>query len=289
MADARPQRSRRPPIRFRLEDVVNEVINDSDSDYDPDNDSEHESTESDEEAVNNITVGDDTATDTDEGWTQNDVNPVIPLFSGQPGMKLDIMYDSSPLVYLDSFISEEMYEHFSQETNRYAEQCQASDDSGEHSRGRLWHATTATEIKRFIAVLFAMGLVNKPSYRDYWSSDPVLCSPFYGMVMSRDRFFLLLRYFHVNNNENTNRADKLRKCRYVIDNFQRQFRRAYYPERDVSIDETMVPWTGRLAWKQYIPNKPVKYGMKLYQLCESKTGYTYAFKVYTGNYTFFHT
>ena len=100
--------------------MVNEVI--YDSDYDPDNDSEHESTVPDEEAVNNITVGDDTATDTDEGWTQNDVNPVIPLFSGQPGMKLDIMYDSSPLVYLDSFISEEMYKHFSQETNRYAEQ-----------------------------------------------------------------------------------------------------------------------------------------------------------------------
>ena len=57
--------------------------------------------------------------------------------------------------------------------------CQESDDSGEHSRGRLWHATTATEIKRFIAVLFAMGLVNKPSYRDYWSPDPVLCSLFH--------------------------------------------------------------------------------------------------------------
>ena len=99
MADARPKRYRQQPIRFRLEHVVNEVIYDSDSDYDPNNDSEHESTVSDEEAVNNITVGDNTATDTDEGWTQTDGS-----FIFWSARYIDIMYDSSPLVYLDSYI-----------------------------------------------------------------------------------------------------------------------------------------------------------------------------------------
>ena len=44
----------------------------------------------------------------------------------------------------------------------------------------------------------------------------------------------------------------------------------------------MVPHTGRLSFKQYIKNKPVNWGIKLWVLCESKTGYIYRFQVYLG-------
>ena len=52
----------------------------------------------------------------------------------------------------------------------------------------------------------------------------------------------------------------------------------------MSIDEgmvTMVPWKGRLYFRQYLPNKPDKFGMKLYILCDSETGYMSLFDVYT--------
>lgn len=44
----------------------------------------------------------------------------------------------------------------------------------------------------------------------------------------------------------------------------------------------MVPWKGRLAFKQYIPNKPDRFGMKLFVLSESESGYVENFAVYTG-------
>ena len=44
----------------------------------------------------------------------------------------------------------------------------------------------------------------------------------------------------------------------------------------------MVPHKGRLSFKQYIKNKPVNWGIKLWVLCESKTGYIYRFQVYLG-------
>lgn len=47
------------------------------------------------------------------------------------------------------------------------------------------------------------------------------------------------------------------------------------------IDESMVPFRGRLSFKQYIPNKTHRYGVKLYKLC-TISGYTYNLKVYTG-------
>lgn len=47
------------------------------------------------------------------------------------------------------------------------------------------------------------------------------------------------------------------------------------------IDETMVPWRGRLLFRQYNPGKTAKYGVKLFKLC-STNGFTYALSVYSG-------
>ena len=40
------------------------------------------------------------------------------------------------------------------------------------------------------------------------------------------------------------------------------------------VDEGMVKFKGRLFFKQYMPKKPVKYGIKLWMAAHSKTGYT---------------
>nr|CAH7736850.1 unnamed protein product [Callosobruchus chinensis] len=42
----------------------------------------------------------------------------------------------------------------------------------------------------------------------------------------------------------------------------------YYPEKEPSIDESMVLWRGRLMFRQYIQGKRHKYGVKLYVLAE---------------------
>ena len=44
----------------------------------------------------------------------------------------------------------------------------------------------------------------------------------------------------------------------------------------------MVPHKGRLSYKQYIKSKPTKWGIKLWVLSESITGYIYKFQVYLG-------
>ena len=44
----------------------------------------------------------------------------------------------------------------------------------------------------------------------------------------------------------------------------------------------MLKFKGRLTFIQYMPRKPIKRGMKAFSLNESKTGYTCAWKLYTG-------
>ena len=100
--------------------------------------------------------------------------------------------------------------------------------------------------------------------------------------MSRNRFQMLLRFLHFANNETQN-EDRLFKIRFVLKHFNDCMRDHYYPGRDLSIDESMVLWRGRLRFKQqaYIKNKRHKYGTKLYELCEF-SGIVLKLQVYCG-------
>ena len=53
-------------------------------------------------------------------------------------------------------------------------------------------------------------------------------------------------------------------------------------ERNVSIDELLMLWKGRLGWRQYTPSKKARYGIKLYKLCESSSGYIWDYFAYIG-------
>ena len=44
----------------------------------------------------------------------------------------------------------------------------------------------------------------------------------------------------------------------------------------------MVKYKGRSSKKQYIPQKPVKQGFKIWMLADSATGYVLKFTVYEG-------
>ena len=47
----------------------------------------------------------------------------------------------------------------------------------------------------------------------------------------------------------------------------------------------MIPFKGRLAFKQRMPMKPVKNGMKPFSLCEARMGYSAVFLIYLGKET----
>lgn len=56
----------------------------------------------------------------------------------------------------------------------------------------------------------------------------------------------------------------------------------FVPREHISIDEALIRYFGRQGFKTYMANKPAKYGMKAYKLCDP-SGYTYKFDLYTGN------
>lgn len=67
-----------------------------------------------------------------------------------------------------------------------------------------------------------------------------------------------------------------------------RFQNSYKPGPRVVIDETMIPFRGRIFFRQYIPSKRHKYGLKIFRLCYTN-GYTWNFEIYCGkNDTYQH-
>ena len=120
-----------------------------------------------------------------------------------------------------------------------------------------------------------------PSIYDYWRNSKLYKTAIPPETISRNRFQLLLACIHFANNITIEADDRIGKIRPLAEKLNAIFQRAYIPAEDVVIDETLVPWRGRLVFRQFIPNEANKYGIKLFKLC-SVSGCTYSFEVYTG-------
>jgi hypothetical protein len=53
---------------------------------------------------------------------------------------------------------------------------------------------------------------------------------------------------------------------------------------NISVDESVPLWKGRLRWKQHIPSKQSGFGIKFYELCEHSSGHVCNLTVNTANY-----
>ena len=111
-------------------------------------------------------------------------------------------------------------------------------------------------------------------------------------IIKRDRFTLIVRFLHLNDNslyikKGEPGHDPLYKLRPFIESLFSNFQRHYILSKEVSIDETMIGFKGRLSFIQYMPKKPTKWGMKAYVLADARTGYMYNWYLYTGMHYIF--
>ena len=103
--------------------------------------------------------------------------------------------------------------------------------------------------------------------------------------MPRNRFEVISCFFHVvTPEEEANLAnDPLKKIRPLHGSIRTRCLEYYQPLRELSIDERMVKSKARTHFRQYIRNKPTKWGFKYWVLADP-TGYTVDFDLYCGQH-----
>ena len=133
-----------------------------------------------------------------------------------------------------------------------------------------------------------MGINNLPKIANYWSSDIFISNNGIKRTMTKNRFQEISQLFHLNNlSEEPARGeenfDRLYKCRPALTSTLRNAQRCYCPKKNISIDEGMIAFKGRLSFRHYLPAKPTKYGIKVWMVADASNRYVVNFSVYLGS------
>lgn len=146
-----------------------------------------------------------------------------------------------------------------------------------------WKDCTADEIQKVVGIILLMGLDKKPEMSMYWSKDPLYHCAYLSEPhsLSRDRFKQILTCLRFYSTADPAPRSSYSKIRPLLDFVKRTCQSNYMPAQQLSVDETLVMYKGRVQFRQYIPTKRSKYGIKIYCLCESSSGYLWNFEVHT--------
>nr|CAI5820341.1 unnamed protein product [Callosobruchus analis] len=166
-------------------------------------------------------------------------------------------------------------------TNIYIEQI--SDKFKNQSDTRI---TTCAEIRAFIGLLYLAGTDHgsRKNLDEFWAQDG-LGSELFIATMSQRRFRFLLRVIRFDDKRTRverSELDKLAPVREVFELFTENCKQSYAVREYVTLDEMLFAFRGRCSFRVYIPNKPKKYGIKVFATVDSRTFYTSHLEIYAG-------
>ncbi|XP_065642425.1 piggyBac transposable element-derived protein 4-like [Hydra vulgaris] len=147
----------------------------------------------------------------------------------------------------EAFVTDDLVDLIVEQSNLFAVQYRKNNIIKDRSRVQKWIPLVRNDIRLYIAFILYRGILWKPTHAMYFSTNPLFDTPLIRKVLSFDRFCLIEKFLH------------------IVDN-----------------NESQLLWKSHLSWKQYIPSKRSRFGMKSFALCESATGYIWNCFLYTG-------
>ncbi|KAJ8399418.1 hypothetical protein AAFF_G00411300, partial [Aldrovandia affinis] len=202
-----------------------------------------------------------------------------------PGVQLNLTDNHTPLDLFKLYVPRDAVNTLCRNTNKQAAMAQAKGSK------YTWTDVWVEEFYRYIGLLLYMAMVKQHEIRDYWRQNSIYSLAFPVTIMTRDRYRAISWNVHMSDpdkdQENdrkrgTPQYDKLFRLRPFMDTVQHACKTFFHPRRNISVDERMVAWKANSGMTQYMKAKPIKWGFKLFVLCDSSTGYTVDFSVYPG-------
>jgi hypothetical protein len=144
------------------------------------------------------------------------------------------------------------------------------------------------EIRAFFGLLLLFGVTKKNNIDvgEIWAVESIHHSDWASACMSRNRFKLICSKITLDDVDS--RAErmvinpKLYKVDEIFDRFRKNLGSALDPGYDLCVDEQLYAFRGKCQFRQYIPSKPAKYGIKYWTICDVQTSYCLEFIIYSG-------
>ena len=149
-----------------------------------------------------------------------------------------------------------------------------------------WRNISASELDAFIGLHLISGAF-KSSHRDtreLWSVRDG--HPIFRAVMSFKRFQQIKAALRFDNKSMRDRGDPLSPIRQVVDYLNENLGKHYTPGSLLCVDEQLVEYHGRVSFRQYIPSKPGKFGIKVFWITDVENTFPLRCIVYIGKKTF---
>ncbi|CAJ1087232.1 piggyBac transposable element-derived protein 4-like [Xyrichtys novacula] len=186
-----------------------------------------------------------------------DVEPPTPRFEPKhpPGPRIDTTVQWSPLSLFRLFFSISTINTRINNTNANTAQRLAQ------GAKYKWSPLSGDSFYLFLSIVLFFGLVRVHSRNDYWRKDWPYQFVFPKCSMTRDKFEAIFRSLHLSDVTEDEENERKRGT----PQFDRLFK--------------IKPLYG---FRQYMRDKPTKFGYKLFVLADSKTGFTSNFQGYSG-------
>ncbi|XP_036828296.1 piggyBac transposable element-derived protein 4-like [Oncorhynchus mykiss] len=156
---------------------------------------------------------------------------------------------------------------------------------GVRKYGDGWRPMDSTDLRAYVGLLILAGV-----YRSRGEAAASLWDAESGRTVFRatmplkvfHKYSRLLRFDDRQSRPARLATDRLAAIREVWDLWEERLPALYNPGPDLTVDEQLVPFRGRCPFRQYIPSKPAKYGIKSWVACDAKSSYAWKMQVYTG-------
>ena len=255
-------------IIFESDDEIDELNEDI-------NENENEASSDEEETLDSILQ-----------WSQKSIPVRKPKFVGPlPGAStnFNLKNEATELEYFMKYLPENLFETMAINTNKY----KPIYENFRNAKVLDFEQITTDDIRSFIACRMVMGVNVNPAVDDYWSSDPTLRNHFISKTLTRKRFRMISRYYHINDPtqdptrlKKARNSDPLYKVNPLLTHLNKQCADLYNLNQEVSVDEAMIKFHGQHSGTIGAPFKPAKRGFRIFALADGHNGYISNFEVY---------
>ena len=206
-----------------------------------------------------------TGSDSDEGWSEDPTPPIMYPFTVAPGLTVPV--PTTPLGFVQLFLTRELLEYLVAETSDYARYCRVE---LKKTLSYSWRGCNLQDIANYLRLQVFFGQLHASDVRWYWKRSFFMAMPNVASLMTRDTYLALDRYFHAFNRKVIPRGnkDRLIVVRPVLEYIRDRCKTLIVPSKNLSLDEGMMPYKGRLSIKLYNPKKPKKYVWCKVLLCD---------------------
>ncbi|XP_058252363.1 piggyBac transposable element-derived protein 4-like [Hemibagrus wyckioides] len=174
----------------------------------------------------------------------------------------------------DLFITEEMIDLIVRMTNLHGRRTMKN-----------WNEIDSTDLRAYMGLLILAGVYRSKgeSTRSLW--DDRSGRAIFRATMSLSSFHRInraLRFDDKLQRPARPREDKLVPIRSLWEMWTLRLPLLFNPGKNVTVDEQLVPFKGRCSFRQYMPKKPAKYGMKIWVTADAATSYAWKCEIYLG-------